>query len=904
MKSLRLRKPKNLAAICMQTALFMLLCALPGILLALLFWLLLLRLSCCFVTTIKKLPNREQKKHFVRRLFFSKNMQKLILGTVLIYLMRAFLSEIAKLDYFFNSSYFHASHFLTLISSAVLAYLAAFTLLRFAYRRLIIDRKDLRPAAIQSSRNSPASESGRSPALESLAGTDSFQCSKGKERARMELRQAWIDSSFFIFSFLGIVFVSLLAFGDTGDYLANWLIASGRDANLMGIGTYTAPEVFIFPGNKVVWKLPESSSFILFIKFIFVAVLLWLSFVPIRRFSAYLVSVIERAATRCLTELLDAPAASFLEALKSRTNSMYIAERNILLKHGLASVSYVLFCYLLLFGLFGLSGGPLGNTICQWFDCSLTGAGFGVIHVKAIPQLHWFCGAIVALYGTIPLAVTGCIFLPFFERKKIEFGEEGIFFPDGNSLFSMGFRSLRSWDDFERVEIKSSKSADLKRKELKVKFRSGGSLSLGLSQLSSNDMHKLISAIDEHASLCQVTDDVIAVKQVLAREELTPAGDGAELREEVPENFMSTVFVPIEPGDYLPGRKARVVRLLASKPLAAVYLVRAQDGELLVVKQFYLADQSKETKALIKAFQRECELLKTLEHPRISRVLDSFQDGLSSFIILEHSSGVDLRSYVQDVGRRSESVVLDWAEQLAEIVIYLHEQNQPVLHRDLTPDNIVIGHDGALHLIDFGAAHQFLEGITGTMIGKQCYTAPEQLRGSASPRSDIYSFACTLYYLLTGEDPVALLQASAGAIVPVSPALDSLIRACTEFDESKRPQNFNEVLSWLRTCKRDPWAEYAQYVCAGQELENLIADPDSALLTQEDEASVGGIGCVEDIVNPVGVDREELVGVDREELVGVDRDPVAGNSEVFSINLAREESASEPVLAYDPRAGD
>ena len=93
-------------------------------------------------------------------------------------------------------------------------------------------------------------------------------------------------------------------------------------------------------------------------------------------------------------------------------------------------------------------------------------------------------------------------------------------------------------------------------------------------------------------------------------------------------------------------------------------------------------------------------------------------------------------------------------------MIYLHGHDPVILHRDLTPDNIVVGEDGQMRLIDFGAARQFLDGITGTMIGKQCYMSPEQIRGQASPRSDVYAFGCTLNFLLTGAEPRALTQSS------------------------------------------------------------------------------------------------------------------------------------------------
>jgi serine/threonine protein kinase len=97
-------------------------------------------------------------------------------------------------------------------------------------------------------------------------------------------------------------------------------------------------------------------------------------------------------------------------------------------------------------------------------------------------------------------------------------------------------------------------------------------------------------------------------------------------------------------------------------------------------------------------------------------------------------------------------------------------------------------------LLDFGAANQFLEGVTGTLVGKQAYVPPEQLRGKATKQSDIYSFGATMYYLLTGFEPRALAQSDVlKAGEKISPELNELIKQCTEFDESKRPQSFDEL---------------------------------------------------------------------------------------------------------------
>ncbi|MBX9696246.1 MAG: serine/threonine protein kinase, partial [Cyanobacteria bacterium] len=210
-------------------------------------------------------------------------------------------------------------------------------------------------------------------------------------------------------------------------------------------------------------------------------------------------------------------------------------------------------------------------------------------------------------------------------------------------------------------------------------------------------------------------------------------------------------------------------------------------------------DETEETKAFSKILQRESDLLARLDHPGIAKVVDSFSIDKSTFLLIEHRPGNDLRSIVKEHGPRSENLTISWAKQLCEIMIYVHNREPAILHRDLTPDNIIAGEDGLLRVIDFGAAKEFLEGITGTMIGKQCYVPPEQLRGDATQRSDIYSFGCTLYFVLTGRDPIALSQSSPAKNLECAEDLDQLIRDCTEFDEDKRPQSFDEVLKRLKS---------------------------------------------------------------------------------------------------------
>jgi len=90
-----------------------------------------------------------------------------------------------------------------------------------------------------------------------------------------------------------------------------------------------------------------------------------------------------------------------------------------------------------------------------------------------------------------------------------------------------------------------------------------------------------------------------------------------------------------------------------------------------------------------KMFAREAKFLLRLEHPQIARVLEHFQEDNRSYLVLEYIPGQDLRQLVKQNGKQSRAVVLEWFRQLSLILDYLHTQKPPIIHRDLTPDNIV-----------------------------------------------------------------------------------------------------------------------------------------------------------------------------------------------------------------------
>ena len=79
-----------------------------------------------------------------------------------------------------------------------------------------------------------------------------------------------------------------------------------------------------------------------------------------------------------------------------------------------------------------------------------------------------------------------------------------------------------------------------------------------------------------------------------------------------------------------------------------------------------------------------------------------------------------------------------------------------MVHRDFTPDNLMVTPEDEIKLIDFNVARLMESDSTRTVVGKHSYIAPEQFKGKPATKSDLYSFGCTLYYLLTASDPVPL----------------------------------------------------------------------------------------------------------------------------------------------------
>lgn len=226
----------------------------------------------------------------------------------------------------------------------------------------------------------------------------------------------------------------------------------------------------------------------------------------------------------------------------------------------------------------------------------------------------------------------------------------------------------------------------------------------------------------------------------------------------------------LAPGTVLQDRY-RVAGPIGKGGMGAVY--QARDLRLrcdVALKETLFTDETYR-----KAFEREAQMLARLRHQHLPRVLDHFLEGHGQFLVMEYIPGEDLGTKLARLGKQFASaqalpLVLRWADQLLDVLYYLHTRPLPIFHRDIKPKNLKLTQTYDIILLDFGLARG---GITVSMsdIEDSATTTPEganrkvygftppyapfeQMRdGEPDARSDIYSLAATLYHMLTGALP-------------------------------------------------------------------------------------------------------------------------------------------------------
>jgi len=213
-------------------------------------------------------------------------------------------------------------------------------------------------------------------------------------------------------------------------------------------------------------------------------------------------------------------------------------------------------------------------------------------------------------------------------------------------------------------------------------------------------------------------------------------------------------------------------------------------------------------------FIAEAQRLSRCQHSNIVRVIDFFTEAGQSFIAMDYIPGETLAKIVSDCQPLPEAQALHYIRQIASAVSTVHKSG--LLHRDIKPENIIRRADSHIvMLIDFGIARDFTAGTkqAHTNLLSPGYAPIEQYLydGKCTPATDVYAIAATLYYLLSGQPPIAAplrdripLQDLRKWQPNLSPGVEQAILQGLETEPEKRPQTIENWLSQLQETKELP----------------------------------------------------------------------------------------------------
>lgn len=236
-----------------------------------------------------------------------------------------------------------------------------------------------------------------------------------------------------------------------------------------------------------------------------------------------------------------------------------------------------------------------------------------------------------------------------------------------------------------------------------------------------------------------------------------------------------------------------VLKLIDTGGTSQVFLV--QDRRLNC--QWAIKKTKKHSKA-INTVMTEANILRSLSHPALPRIVDIIEDDDYFYIVMDYIPGENLRTILRADGPQPQDSVVSWAVKICDVLTYLHKHG--IIYRDMKPSNIILTPDGQVKLIDFGIARNYDPNSKEDTIslGTEGYAAPEQYEGhgQSDARTDVFGMGVTMFQLLTDINPATYsenLFSIRLANPSLSSGLDKIIIKCTNKSKERRYQSPEEL---------------------------------------------------------------------------------------------------------------
>ncbi len=203
----------------------------------------------------------------------------------------------------------------------------------------------------------------------------------------------------------------------------------------------------------------------------------------------------------------------------------------------------------------------------------------------------------------------------------------------------------------------------------------------------------------------------------------------------------------------------------------------------------------------------EVSLLSQLDHPSVPIIVDRFTDTGMVYLVLKFGGTKTLATECKQYQQIGYAKLKPWILQIANVLNYLHSRNPPIIHRDLKPENILIDDEDRVMLIDFGIAKEAIAASVTRTLGRAAshgFSPPEQVMGTGTDvRSDIYSFAATIYFALVGKTPIAAHERVAGAVLQapselvsgIPDELNAVLMKALSLNINERPKTIADFLA-------------------------------------------------------------------------------------------------------------